>query len=451
MKSSRFFRRTSTLFVVILVISMLLTGCGGKPAAGNESTPPASSSSASAESSKAPSQPELKPVTITYMVFSTEAYDAYQKLDMPAYLKKYAPHITVEIEKVKDSGEFENALKIRKAADELPDIMPMKPYMLANYKDALAPLNDLEVAKNNIFAEQFAIDGNILGVPECMFNEFVWYSKSILKEYNLSVPKTWDEFIQACKTIDAGGKYIPILMGGKDAWPDYPFNEFMPCLEANDGYLWNHMAEQDSPFSPDQPFNKAYQKIKRLYDSKPFGSDPLGAGFDQVKSMFGTKGAMIAAGAWFLTDAKKYATDINDIGTFFLPARNNPGDRLNTVTMVDGFFATPKNGKNIEAAKTFISFLFSEDFYLAYMKDRGLVSTVNNLKVELDPILQQAYDLEPDVNYVVYYGGNEEFQRIAAAVRFDVKKMGQDMMAGKDLDEMMEELNKAWKAARASK
>ena len=148
MKSSRFFRRTSTLFVVILVISMLLTGCGGKPAAGNESTPPASSSSASAESSKAPSQPELKPVTITYMVFSTEAYDAYQKLDMPAYLKKYAPHITVEIEKVKDSGEFENALKIRKAADELPDIMPMKPYMLANYKDALAPLNDLEVAKN---------------------------------------------------------------------------------------------------------------------------------------------------------------------------------------------------------------------------------------------------------------------------------------------------------------
>lgn len=448
MKKQGVVRFTSILIAVLFIMSIMLAGCGGKAASNSEA---GSATESKAPETTAAKQEEAKPITIKYMVFSTEAYDAYQKMDLIGAFKKTKPNITVEIEKVKDSGEFENALKIRKAANELPDIMPMKPYMLANFKDALAPLNDLEAAKNNLFAGQFAIDGNIIGVPECMFNEFVWYKKSIFKEYGLEIPKTWDEFIKACETIKAGGKYIPILMGGKDAWPDYPFNEFMPSLEANDGYLWNKMAAQDEPFSKDQPFYKAYAKIKKLYDSKPFGADPLGAGFDQVKTMFGSKGAMIAAGAWFIGDAKKAVADTNDIGTFFLPVRENASDKLNTVTMVDGFFATPKDGKNLEAAKSFINFLFSKDFYLPYMKERGLVSTMKDMKVELDPVLQQAYDNTPDVNYVVYDGGNVDFQKIQAAVKFDVKKMGQEMMAGRDLDKMMEDLNKAWKSARASK
>ncbi len=445
MKKQYFIKLTSAVIVASICMTIALAGCGSKKVATVEQRPTEKQES----TTKKPV--EEKPVTLNYLVFSTEAYDAYQKMDLVGNFKKTAPNITVEIEKVKDSGEFENVLKIRKAANELPDIMPMKPYMLSKFKDDLAPLNDLDVAKNNLFAEKFAIDGSILGMPECMFNEYVWYKKSIFKEYNIEIPKTWDELIQVCETIKNDGKYIPILMGGKDAWPDYPFNEFMPSLEANDGYLWNHMAEQDEPFSKNQPFYKAYVKIKKLYDSKPFGSDPLGAGFDQVKTMFGTKGAMIAAGAWFLNDAKKAVADTDDIGTFFLPVKDNADDKLNTVTMVDGFFATPKDGKNIDAAKTFISYLFSEEFYAPYMKDRGLVSTLKNIKVELDPILQQAYDNTPDVNYVVYDGGNEEFQKIAAAVKFDVKKMGQEMMAGKDLDEMMAELNKAWKEARSRK
>ena len=433
--------------VLVFTMSLFLAGCGQKPAATEEPKKEAAQETKKEE----PKKEEVKPVTLKYMVFSTEAADAYQKLDLTGSYKKAKPNVTIEIERVKDSGEFENALKIRKAADELPDIMPLKPYMLASFKDALAPLNDIEAAKINMFAQQFAVDGNILGVPECMFNEFVWYKKSIFKEYNLSVPKTWDEFISVCDTIKKGGKYIPILMGGKDAWPDYPFNEFMPSLEANNGALWNEMATQDEPFAQEKPFYKAYAKIKKLYDSKPFGPDPLGAGFDQVKVMFGTKGAMIAAGQWFLQDAKKANNnDLSDVGTFFLPVRDNAADKLNTVTMVDGFFATPKNGKNIEESKAFINWLFSKEWYVPYMKDRGLASSVKDLKIELDQVFSEPYSMT-DVNYVVYDGGNAEYKRIEAAVKFDVKKLGQEMMAGKDLDKLMGDLNKAWKAARAAK
>lgn len=439
-------KSVSMALAISVVAGSVLVGCGGTKEETSDSTSQASTSAASESSTQSAGDP----VTLKYMVFSPEANDAYTKLDLAGSYKKVKSNVTVEIEKVKDSGEFENALKIRKAANELPDIMPMKAYMLADFKDALAPLNDTEAAKKNLYADKFAIDGNILGVPECMFNEFVYYSKSIFKEYNLSVPKTWDEFIAAANKIKAGNKYIPILMGGKDAWPDYPFNEYMPALEANDGALWNKMATQDEPFTKDKPFYAAYTKIKKLYDSKPFGTDPLGAGQDQVKTMLGTKGAMIASGAWFLGDAKKVDKG-NDIGTFFLPVRNSASDKLNTITTVDGFFATPKDGKNLEASKEFINYLFSNDFYVPYLKERGLVSTVKDVKVDLDPMLQEAYNAEPDVNYVVYDGGNSDFQKIQGITKFDVKKMGQEMMAGKDLDKMMADLNKSWKAAKANK
>ena len=45
---------------------------------------------------------------------------------------------------------------------------------------------------------------------------------------------------------------------------NYPFNEFMPCLEANDGYLWNHMAEQDSPFRRISHLIKHTKRLKAL-------------------------------------------------------------------------------------------------------------------------------------------------------------------------------------------
>lgn len=440
-------RLLSLILVSFLIFSMFLTACSKKAEPGNKD----SSNSEPADTDKKKSnEEEQKPVTLKYTIFSNEAQDAYTKLDLVGSYKKARPNVTIEIEKVKDTGEFENAMKIRKAANELPDIMPLKPYMLTNFKSMLEPLNDLEAARKNMFAEDFAIDGDILGVPECFFNEFVWYRKSIFEEYNLSVPKTWNQFIDTAKKIKEGGKYTPILMGGKDAWPDYPFNEFMPCLEANDGALWNTMAEQDEPFAKDKPFYKAYTKIQQLYDAKVFGNDPLGVGFDQVKVMFGSKkGAMIASGAWFLSEVQnQLGSDLSDIGTFLLPVRDNENDKLNTVTMVDGFFATPKGGKNTEEAKLFINWLFSEEWYKAYMKQRGLSSTVKDLKTEIDPVLAEAFE-GVDINYVLYDGGNEKYKKIESEVKFDVKRMGQEMMSGKNLDKMMEDLNKAWKEARS--
>jgi raffinose/stachyose/melibiose transport system substrate-binding protein len=461
MRRNDFMQRWKMSKVLCIVLALavsaglLLVGCGSQKTetAPSEAVVTDAAESAPAEEVK---EPEAKPVTLSLAVFSTDQQAAFDKLNLVDLYKQAKPNVTIEIEKFKDSTDFENAFKIRKAANELPDVFGLKPYQLAMYKDTLLALDDLDAAKVNLYASAYAMDGKVYGLPDESFNEFVYYSKSIYKEYNLSIPKTWGQFVDNAKKIKEGGKYIPILLGQKDDWVNYPFTEFMGPDIANDGFFWNTIATQDEPFSKGQPFYQAFEQFKMLVDAKVFGSDPLGAGYDQVKTMLlPKKGAMLVSGAWELADLKdqatKAGTDLSDVGSFFMPVRMNESDPFRTVTMVDMFIATPKDNANVEESKAFINWFFSKDFYEPYITARGLISTVKDINVAVDPILQEAYDAQPDYQAVVYDGGGADFQKLQSATMFNFKKMGQELVAGKDLDKMMADMNKAWKEARAAK
>lgn len=75
-----------------------------------------------------------------------------------------------------------------------------------------------------------------------------------------------------------------------------------------------------------------------------------------------------------------------------------------------------------------------------------MTSTIEGIDSDV-PFFNQAFD-GVNVNFVLYDGGNMEFKKISDAVKFDVKRMGQEMLAGRDIDKMMDDLNKAWKDAR---
>jgi raffinose/stachyose/melibiose transport system substrate-binding protein len=395
-----------------------------------------------------------KKITLKMALWAANDYQYFTETKpiAEAY-KKVNPDVTIELEMFKNTEDYENAMKIRNSANELPDLMPMKPYMLVNFKDVMLPLNDLKAAKNNLYAGKYSVEGKIYGIPTSCLNEFVYYKKSIFKELNLSIPKTWDEFIELTKKIKNQGKYIPIALGAKDVWPDYPFNEFMPCLEANDGGYWNIMAKQDEPFTKEKSFYKAYSKIKKLYDAAPFGASPLGISFDQSAQMFvANKSAMIAAGQWFVVGNYVPAGgDINDLGIFYLPIRNSTKDAFIATAMADTFYGIPKNSKYVEESKKFIEWYFSS-YYSDYVNTMKLYPTMKGVTLN-DPFWKQAIDVlgNEKINYIVYDGGGIEFTRIKDAISFDVKRLGQEMLTGADLDKMMSDLNKKWKEAKNKK
>lgn len=439
----RITRLLSMIMISALTIP-LFTGC-----AKGETVVDKGKSTTQPDTQQEQKEEKKDPVTLKFPIWSTITEDLFAKLDLVNEYKKEHPNVTIELELLKDT-EYENTMKIRNSANELPDILPLKSAWLINFKDNILPLDDLEAAKNNLFAADFKVGDHIYGVPESQFNEYVWYRKSIFKEYGLEIPKTWGEFVTAAKTIKDGGKYIPIAMGGKDAWPDYPFNEFMPSLEAGDGDYWSTMATIDEPFTKGQAFYDSYVKIQELYNAQVMGPDPLGVGFDQSKLMFGSnQAAMIALGQWFGSDLKSMTdVDINDVGAFLLPVRNSVDEPFNTISMVDTFFTIPKTSKYPDEAKEFINWFFSDAWYSKYLTEAQLQSTVKDVKIDLGTMFDGAFDVS-NLNYVLNKGGNEDYKKIESAIKFDVKKMGQDMMSGKDFDKMMQEMNKSWKNARS--
>lgn len=433
------------LMIVLLLMLTVLSGCASNSGTANEET---LENDQQANSTEAPTD---EPVTLTMLMHDALMYEYFTETNpISEVYKQIAPNVTIEIEKAKDSGQMEETLKIRYSANELPDLMLIKPYMLADFKEGLADLSDLQATASNKFAAAYAVEDKVVGIPETAFYEFVYYRKSVFEELGLKIPTTWDQFIETGKQIKATGKYIPMAMGAKDSWPVYPFNEFMPCLEAAVGDYWNVMTTQDAPFSPGEPFYESYVKIQKLYDAEIFGDDPLGIGWDQSKAMFISKeAAMIAAGQWFISDYVSSGADIEDLGMFLLPTRNSESDPFYATVMADGFMSTPADGENLAEVKAFIDWYFSSDYYTDYLAVKGLGSTVEGLTVDLPYSAQmdEAFNRQ-EVNYVLYDGGNIDFSNIANAIGFDVKKIGQDMLAGEDFDALMSNLNEQWKKAK---
>lgn len=380
-------------------------------------------------------------VTLEYMLETNPMSELYQQTH---------PNVTIEIERTQDSESFEQIMQIRAAAGELPDILSIKPYMLEKYKDLLLPLDGHPSVDANKFADMYRVDGKILGIPAASFNEFVYYRKSIFRELGLTIPQTWDEYLNILETIKEDGRYIPLAMGLKDAWPDYPFNEYMPLLESGDGNYYNEMASIEQPFTKGKPFYNSYKKIQDMYDLNVMGEDPLGMGWDQVRAQFAAgEAAMIAAGQWFIADYENNMKgDIDDLGIFFLPVRDTKSDTQYATVMADTFYTVPSTSKYAEEAQEFIRWYF-DVYYPQILPVLGVSSTVEGVEVTGNPVLGQVSELEQP-EFILVTADGADYTRIKNEIQFDVKAMGQEMYADvyESFDSMMDTFNNKWSTAQ---
>lgn len=440
----------SIVLTAMLVVTML-SGCGGESSSDKEVSSDVTTTDSENKDGDSSAEPVSEDdIVLTLAIMDTPQEEYFNEKDIAALYMETHPNVTLEIEKHKDSGAFEEAIKIKSSANELPDLMTFKPYMLATFKDQVIDLSDIEATKNNLYAAEYAMDGAVVGLPEVSARTYVFYWKSVYEDYGIEIPQTWQEFIDAGITLKENSDLIPIVMGAKDAWADYPFNEYMPSMEADDGALWNTMATMDHPFSEGQPFNIAYRKIQELYDAKVFGVDPLGLSFDQGKALFGEhKGGMILGGVWLYPFLDEANGDSGDLGAYLMPTRVNESEEFRTIVQADIFWAISNECEHPEEAKEFLNWYFSKEWYDEYVNTLSKLPTVEGVVVELPEVLQEAIDGQPDAKVVLYDGGNADFKSIVTETKFDVKVIGQEMMIdGFDFDKKMEDLNEMWANAR---
>lgn len=416
-----------------------LVGCGG---------------STGKESGKGDGKSDLSG-ELVIALWDNRTMELFDSLDIEGRFQELYPDVTLEFEKLKDDTEYWNAMKMRAAANQLPDVMFNKTFTLSRFKEYLVDLSDLKAVEDNKVASGYAVDDKILGVPLTMSSEYVYYWKDMFKEAGVEVPDTWAELEEVSKKLqDYYGKnnedYMAFAIGAKDEWTTYPFAEFMPSLVSGNGQNWNTMAQQDEPFSEGTDVNTAFKKIDSLFSSGVFGKDPLGLSNDQAYNLFATKqSSIIAAGARALKSFKDTAESTDELGTFYLPVRDEESESFRTVTQGDLFLSVTSHCEKPELAKAFVDFCFSEDWYPDHIKSIPDDSASKTFTKEKDPILAQADELQPEAEIVMYDGGGDDFQALVAETTFDYKKLGAQMLIPDfDLDKALNELNGKWKTAR---
>lgn len=421
------------------MVATSLVGCGG---------------SEGKESGKKDGESELSG-ELVIALWDNRTMELFESLDLEGRFQELYPDVTLEFEKLKDDTEYWNAMKMRAAANQLPDVMFNKTFTLSRFKEYLVDISDLKAVEDNKVASGYAVDDKILGIPLTMSSEYVYYWKDMFKEAGVEVPDTWAELEEVSKKLQDyygkdNGDYMAFAIGGKDEWTTYPFAQFMPSLISGNGQNWNTMAGQDEPFAEGTDVNTAFKKIDSLFSSGVFGKDPLGLSNDQAYNLFATKqSSIIAAGARALKSFKDTAESTDELGTFYLPVRDDESEPFRTVTQGDLFLSVTSHCENPELAKAFVEFCFSEDWYPDHIKSIPDDSASKTFTKEKDPILAQADELQPDAEIVMYDGGGDDFQALVAETTFDYKKLGAQMLIPDfDLDEALNELNTKWKAAR---
>lgn len=163
----------------------------------------------------------------TYTVLSgsgegVAAYDVFNAV-VTKYQEEVNPDFNVEYEVITSTSDLWQKLQMYYTADTLPDMFAISNGALAEEminNDKLVNLTEVLTANGHIDDVAASMvdyhtseDGNMYMIASTFSGEFFVYRKAIFDKYNLSEPKTWEEFLNVCQVLVDNGEYAYVMRG----------------------------------------------------------------------------------------------------------------------------------------------------------------------------------------------------------------------------------------------
>ncbi len=430
-------KRIIALVICLAMAGMLFTGCGQ-----NASGQPAPAEKEEATQTQKEDKKEEKKIAGN-LLWSSHRTD-FQTTILPEYIKEFNqkyPDVKITIETYKD---YYDTMKIKMSSNDMPDIWTTAGDKFTRDQRQANSLDVTDIGKDYDGTDLFqGADNKVYGIPTGMGANAIVYNKKLFKELGISVPKTLDEFIAAAKKINAAGK-VGLATAAKAKWPLSLYWFAAPDAFAGEIDIKNKLAEQDEPFTTDNALVKSWLLLKKFKDEGIVEKDSLSADWEPMKKEFraGNVG-MFFLGNWFIPQAIGDALKAEDVGFFPLPYDNDPGSKF--VTMgPDVGWAMGKDSKAPEAQKEFFLWLVDAK-HADWAQKTGLLPAKKGLKSD-DAWVQEFNSFSPKP--LVGKGDSKELNDIVSKIQFDNAAFAQDILAGKDLNKMIADLNAKWKKAR---
>lgn len=363
------------------------------------------------------------------------------------------PGIVVEQEYQNDASSI---IKVKFASGEVPDVMTtyeqefvdQGKYMdlsgMNEWWDRLIPsmresCTDLKTGKQYRVCTNMTMAG-------------FFYNKEIFSELGLTPATTWDEFVQNLTVIREKMPDVdPWFIFGKEAWHLGHLIEFIPhgylkqslgALECKTAMLNNDSAKLNFGAS-DGCMAVFAQNLLDLQAKGLINEDVLTATSDNCVEAFVTgKAAMFSNGMWALSGILEANPDMADkIGFAPYPAYM-PDSQPVVLCAEDSGYSISATTQNGDAAKAFLSYLFSAENQKKYAEALGSPSAFTDVNAEWAP-KAFAEEVNTALSRAVNIGFTNE--KPAGFSGDDAGRMVQDLLAGTyDAQSFAQAYEKAW-------
>lgn len=364
------------LAVVLALAMLLLCACSGTPA------PAESGSDAPAKGSPAASGDGEQTIQFLHQ-WSDEKRGPYFQGIVDGYMAQN-PDVNIEVEAVANAP-YKEKLRVMLGSNDVPDVFfTWDGDWLSKYARAGALLDisgylQADSAWRDSFTPIFLQAGQVgdkqYGLPIRVCSDLVCYNKDIFAQYNLEVPKTWDDFERVCDTLLQNG-IIPYAAGN---------------AEGND--ISHIVALTNIQLVPENIFNDDYTLVTGAFDDPGYvkGIELLvsfkekgyfNEGFastsqDLAREMFAAgQSAMVRENCANIKANILEKMDPEKLGVFAFPKfADAPGASDVVVAWIDQFVVSSRTDV-ADASVDFLKYFYKEENQQEMTRTCGFISPI---------------------------------------------------------------------------
>jgi ABC-type glycerol-3-phosphate transport system substrate-binding protein len=333
-------------------------------------------------------------VKLSIALGSTEVHEGWYDL-----FEEENPDITVENFTV-PGASFEDFLRARAAADNLPDLFVINPnpFSVNLTEDGfVADLSNTKAANNTYpgLLEPFTTPGGqVFGIPVGTATTWMYYNIDMFDDAGITeVPKDWDEFLSALEKLTNAGYSGTVIDadGFGNTWFSYIFGQNIVTHEPN---FVEKIAQGTLDFTQSGVAD-IYGKIQSLIDKGYAHQSFMNTTNAEASSLFlQGKAATLFAGSW---QAKQLLEGDIDAGIFFPPVKGRSEETMAVLAPESGAGISERSPRK-EYAFQLLEWMFG-DGYEFYQNGMGNVPSMMKVdgEIQLD---QKVIDILAEIeNY----------------------------------------------------
>ncbi|WP_404406421.1 ABC transporter substrate-binding protein [Jeotgalibacillus malaysiensis] len=324
-------------------------------------------------------------------------------------------------------------LKTRMARGDVPDLFVTYPieqdYVIRAEKGYLMDVTDeafvLRVEPS--IQERYLVDDRMYGVALTQNAVGVLYNKGHFEKLDLSVPKTWDEWLETMERLNASG-HTPLIMPNGDVEQSGIFTMNFVANEFSEDYWQADAYEIEG--------NEEWQELsEKILSVLPYAQETASQdSYTQASGRFAREeGSMYVMGTWALPLIESINPSF-DYGIFPFPADEQ--EEHPVLGGVDIGIAISSSTAHPEVAKAFLSFLTEEEQASRISNFEGSISTIQGVELSHPATseLQEQIQAGKAVNWPNHYWNG------GTAAETDYRARTFQFLADQDIDGYLEDL-----------